>query len=274
MCAEIEKPLITVITCCYNSAKTISVSIESMLRQSYDNFEYIIVDGRSSDNTLEVIEKYRDKFNGRLTVISEKDSGMYDAINKGIRNANGVIIGILNSDDYYASHALESVAEWFRKENYPLLVLGGDMMRVSEFGKNIVRYSFRDEQVERKQCFGHPSMFAAKAVYDRIGLYDTGYRWAADGDWQYRAMEDNEVRYVLTHEVYNHMREGGATDNRKNRWQWFRERSRMQIAHKRGSRFKIYFSEFKKVIATDVKAILPEKIKNRIYVNKYTERRK
>lgn len=73
-----------------------------------------------------------------------------------------------------------------------------------------LEYTFNNEQVKKKQCFGHPSMFAAKSVYDKIGLYDESYRFAADGEWQYRAHEDPAIKYVLCHKVFNHMREGGA----------------------------------------------------------------
>ena len=94
---------ISIITATYNSAKTLRDTIESVLNQTYDNIEYIIVDGGSKDDTLEIIKEYEPKFNGRLKWISEKDNGIYDAMNKGIGLASGEVVGILNSDDLYVN---------------------------------------------------------------------------------------------------------------------------------------------------------------------------
>ncbi len=264
-----KDPLISVITVCYNSAKTIEATLQSVLAQTYENYEYLIIDGKSTDNTLEIIERYRGAFGDRLRVVSEKDTGIYNAMNKGIRLAKGAMIGIINSDDYYAPDTLSMVAQRYEQEQYPLLVVNGDMVRVSETGETIYVYHFHERQVDAKSCFGHPSMFAAKAVYDKIGLYDESYKLAADGDWQYRAHEDPEVRYVLTHQVFNHMREGGASDNPKYRWKWFRERSRMKKEHNRGPLWKIYWQEFKSVIRTDIKAIMPDNMKSALYRMRY-----
>ena len=112
-------------------------------------------------------------------------------------------------------------------------------------------------------------MFVGKKVYDEVGLYDITYKLAADGEWQYRALEDSRVRFLLIDQVLNHMREGGASDNPKLRWKWFSERTQMRIKHKKASRAIIYLQEFGKVITTDAKAILPEKIKNKLYMIKY-----
>ena len=262
-------PLISVVTVCYNSAKTISVTLESILNQTYDNYEYFIVDGESNDNTLEIIKKYEPYFKGKLHYISEKDTGIYNAMNKGIIGSQGALIGILNSDDYYSPNTLELVAQKYEAESYPLLVINGDMRRDSESGEGIYHYKFTDKLIEQKQCFGHPAMFAAKAVYEKIGLYDETYRLAADGEWQYRAHEDRNVRYVLCHEVFNYMREGGASDNPKYRWKWFSERSRMMLSHNRGKKLKIYWIEFKKVIITDIKAIIPNRYKSKMYKIRY-----
>ena len=264
-----DNPLITVVTACYNSAATIEVTLKSVLAQTYQNYEYLIIDGKSTDNTLAIVERYRDKFGDKLRVISEKDTGIYNAMNKGVKNSRGEIVGILNSDDFYSETALESVAARYAKERYPYIVINGDMIRVSSSGEEIVRCRFKEKLVEMKTCFGHPSMFAAKAVYDKIGLYDESYRLAADGEWQYRAHDDDDVRYVLTHEVYNHMREGGASDNPKYRWMWFKERVRMKKAHNKAPMLIIYWQEFKSVIRTDLKNILPKGLIKKLYERKY-----
>lgn len=270
---EYNKPLISIVTVCYNSEKTIEGTIKSVLGQTYKNYEYLIIDGCSTDDTLKIVREYEPLFKGKMRIISEPDTGIYNAMNKGIKLSQGKIIGLINSDDYYASNTLELVAKKYEEENYPFLVINGDVMRVSESGDEIFRYHFTQEHIDKKQCFGHPSMFAAKAVYDKIGLYDESYKLAADGDWQYRAHEDDEVRYVLCPEVFNHMREGGASDNPKYRWKWFKERSRMKIEHNRSSKAKIYYQEFKSVVRTDIKSIIPKGMQSKMYKLKYEKKK-
>ena len=267
-----KRPLISIVTACLNSEKTIRTTIESVLNQTYDNYEYVIKDGGSKDSTLDIAREYEEAFGGRLRIVQQKDKCMYEAMNQGIQMTTGDIVGIINSDDYYSPDTLARVATLYEEADTELLVVIGDMERVSEEGKLIYRYHFTQKMVDAKSCFGHPSMFAARAVYDKIGLYDTTYKLAADGDWQYRAMEDDEVKVVLCPEVFNHMREGGASDNPKYRWLWFKERSRMQLEHKRGSKWKIYWKEFKKVIKTDIKAMIPERFKEQSYKMRYRGR--
>ena len=109
---------ISIITATFNSAKTVRDTFDSVLAQTYHDIEYIVVDGLSKDNTLDIIKEYAPKFNGRMRYISEKDKGLYDAMNKGIAMATGDIVGILNSDDFYTSNdILELVAETMNNED-------------------------------------------------------------------------------------------------------------------------------------------------------------
>lgn len=264
-----SQPKISVVTVCFNSGKTIENTIKSMLAQTYNNFEYWIIDGTSKDNTIQIIQRYESLFCGKLRYISERDSGIYNAINKGIRLCTGDMVGILNSDDYYSPDTLEIVAGKYVELGMETFILIGNMMRVSQSGEPIYTYRFKQSQVESKSCFGHPSMFAAKKVYDLIGLYDESFKLAADGEWQYRALENEHVSCVLCSSVFNHMREGGASDNYKNRWKWFRERVRMKQMHGRGSDFTIYLQEFFSLIRTDIKTILPSKLSACIYKIRY-----
>lgn len=264
-----KQPLITVVTACLNSEKTIRTTIESVLQQTYQNYEYIIKDGGSKDATVAIAKEYEAAFGGRLRIVSKKDKCMYEAMNQGVEEARGQIVGIVNSDDFYAPDALECVAKLWEEADTELLVIIGDMERVDENGELVYRYHFTQEQVDKKSCFGHPSMFAAKAVYDRIGLYDTTYKLAADGDWQYRAMEDDKVQVRLCPQVFNHMREGGASDQHKYRWVWFRERTRMQLEHGRGTKAKIWIKELRKVLVADIKAIVPKKWMKTVYKMRY-----
>ena len=112
---------VSIITVCYNSAATIRRTIESVLRQTYQNIEYIIVDGASKDETLSIIEEYRDALGQRLRLVSEPDQGIYDAMNKGIRMAEGTLIGILNSDDFYEPMAVEHIVNAMTDEKYQIL---------------------------------------------------------------------------------------------------------------------------------------------------------
>lgn len=264
-----QAPMISVVTVCLNSAKTIRTTIESVLNQTYPNFEYIIKDGGSKDETLNICREYENAFRGKLRIISERDTGIYNAMNQGIGYCRGDVIALINSDDYYSKDTLEHVAQIYEHAESDLIVIIGDMERVSAEGDLIYRYHFDEEQVRRKQCFGHPSMFASKAVYKKIGMYDESYKLAADGDWQYRAHEDPDIKFLLCHEVFNHMREGGASDNPKYRWKWFHERVRMKKEHCRGSALRIYWQEFKSVIRTDIKAIIPKGVSKKLYEQKY-----
>ena len=115
-----NKPYFSIITACYNSAKTIERTIKSVLDQSYDSWEYIIVDGKSTDNTLEIVNAYAKKEN-RIRVISEPDHGIYDAMNKGIGMAQGILIGMVNSDDYYEKDALQNIQEAYKGTDYEIV---------------------------------------------------------------------------------------------------------------------------------------------------------
>lgn len=109
---------ISIITATYNSEKTLKDTLESVLKQTYTNYEHIIIDGMSKDSTIKIVKEYEDKYKGKLRYISEKDTGLYDAMNKGIKMATGDVIGILNSDDVYANETvLEKIANRFKETN-------------------------------------------------------------------------------------------------------------------------------------------------------------
>ena len=262
-------PKISIITVCFNSEKTISKTIESVLQQNYDNYEYIIIDGKSTDNTMAIVKKYSEKFSERMKYISEKDTGIYNAMNKGIKMCTGDIIGIINSDDYYGKDTLKFVAQTYFQEKYPLIVINGDMERIDEKGNEIYRYRFTNQMIKEKKCFGHPAMFVAKKVYDEVGLYNENYILAADGEWQYRVHERADIKYILVNKVFTYMREGGASDNPQYKWDWFKERVRMKLEHKKGNMVEIYLQELLSVIRTIIKGIIPSKWSRFFYKMKY-----
>lgn len=170
---------ISIITVNYNGEKTLKRTLESIYQQSYsEKFEYIIVDGKSTDNSLKIIEEYQNKFLGRNVVykwISEPDSGIYNAMNKGIALSSGEIIGILNSDDWYEKDTLKKVIENFEKNNIEMLY---GMLRYVE-GEKFIRIKGEYD------VYGinyHPTVFLKKKIYQKYGNYNEKYKIAADAD--------------------------------------------------------------------------------------------
>lgn len=157
--------LVTMLTVAYNSEKTISKTIESVLAQTYDNLEYIIIDGKSSDKTVEIAESYRKNFeekNISYRVISEKDKGMYDAINKGTELANGEIIGSVNSDDFLEPCAAEEMAKEYEKSHFDMAYAN---LRIIKPTGNIIKKAQIKKFVSTRY-WNHPTTFIAKRIYN------------------------------------------------------------------------------------------------------------
>ncbi len=197
---------ISIITVCYNAEKTIKDTIESVLRQSYTNFEYIIVDGKSSDNTLDIISKYKDK---RIKLISEKDNGLYDAMNKGIKLATGDIIGTLNSDDILASNDIfQTVIDNF-DENSDIIY--ANIKYYNEDFSKVKRDFISGKKENDYFCPAHPSMYVRKQIYERFGTYNTKYKIASDFDFMVRC-NINNVKYKYVDKYFVYMRYGGKSN--------------------------------------------------------------
>ncbi|WP_138500749.1 glycosyltransferase family 2 protein [Nostoc sp. PA-18-2419] len=175
---------ISIVTPVYNSEKTLERTILSVINQNLDSeLEYILIDGSSTDKTLEIIDKYSNKIN---IIVSEKDKGTYDAMNKGIALATGNIIGIINSDDWYNDAALKSVEQEFRK-NPEVSIIHSP---VKNYCKGEYLSTFIPGKLENmpfKFTIAHPSCFVKKQVYNRLGLFDLNYPMAADYDFLFRA---------------------------------------------------------------------------------------
>jgi glycosyltransferase involved in cell wall biosynthesis len=176
-------PRITVITACLNAARTIEQAVRSVLDQEYPNLEYIIIDGGSTDGTLDIIDKYR----GCLSiVVSEPDNGIYDAFNKGIRRATGDLIGILNADDFYAPWTLSAVSRVYA-EHPAHDVYFGKVILINIKKKRWIlcplgepqNLTYRMDEMSPS----HPAIFVPKKTYDKYGVYDVRYR--ITGDWDY-----------------------------------------------------------------------------------------
>ncbi|GHT53471.1 glycosyl transferase [Bacteroidia bacterium] len=209
---------ISIITACYNAASTIRTTIESVWAQTYSDIEYLIIDGNSTDNTLKIIKEYQsNQKNHRLEIISEKDAGMYDALNKGIRMASGEIIGILHSDDFY-NHpdCLERVAETF--QNPAVDSCFADIRFVNpENIEKTVRYYSSANFNPGKFRFGfmpaHPTFFVRKSYFDQTGYYKTDYRIAADFELLMRFLYRNRLSYRYIPLDMIKMRTGGKSTN-------------------------------------------------------------
>ncbi|KXS43221.1 MAG: glycosyl transferase family 2 [Candidatus Frackibacter sp. T328-2] len=208
-----EKPLVSIITVCYNSEKHIEDTIKSVLNQTYDNIEYIIIDGNSTDGTLDIIEEYEPKFNGRMKWISEEDAGIYDAMNKGIDIANGEIIGIINSDDYYVEDAVETIVSKF-SFNQEIDVVYGNMFRIIPNSyvnlQEVVKSSIKG--LEKKMTICHPTCFVKTRVYKAIGKFNVQYKIAADYELILR-MKKAKMKFYYADKVLCYFRADGISSN-------------------------------------------------------------
>lgn len=197
----------SIVTVTYNSGKTVEQTIKSVLLQSYSNFEYIIIDGASTDNTLEIVKKYAE-LDKRIRYISEPDKGIYDAMNKGIEMATGDAVALLNSDDYYESDALEKIADYM-PENGKYVIYG--MIRIIDEEKED-RIMLSSHHSLPKRMMMHPACFVSKAVYEQY-LYDVSYKSAADYDLFLRLYQDNGVEFIPVYEIITNFRIGGMSSS-------------------------------------------------------------
>lgn len=201
---------VSIITVCYNSAATIRDTIESVLAQDYADIEYIIVDGASRDNTLDIINEYRDRI---AKVVSEPDKGIYDAMNKGISMATGDVVGILNSDDFFTSN--QSVSKLAAGFSEGVDAVYADLVYVKQHDKTQFSRLYSSASFDRwKIRFGfmipHPTFYARKALFDRLGYYKLDYRVAADFELMARFFKAGITTRRVDAVVVS-MREGGIS---------------------------------------------------------------
>lgn len=208
-----NKPKVSLITVSYNSEKTIRDTIESVLSQNHEAIEYIIIDGGSTDSTLEIINSYKDRIK---IVVSEPDQGIYDAMNKGVRLSSGDIIGVINSDDFYPNkEVISSVVEKFIQNPSSMLVLGAiDFVKTSDINTSVRKFTTR-YFTPKLMRFGimppHPAAFIKKSAYLKVGEYKLGYKIAADFDLLLRMLKVNRLPFSKLNQVCVRMRLGGVS---------------------------------------------------------------
>ena len=208
---------ISVITTTNNSAATIRDTLESILSQTYQDWELIIEDGLSEDDTLSIVQEYEPKCNGRIRVFSEKDEGLYDALNRGIAHATGEIIGILNSDDfYYDEYVLEDINQAMKDMSVDCIY--GDLKYVSARNKHHVIRIWKGSQY-RKGAYlrgwhpAHPTFYAFRECYDKFGGFNTSYAISADFELMLRFIEVAGLRNRYIPRYFVKMRMGGESNS-------------------------------------------------------------
>ena len=203
---------ISVITVTYNSAKTISACISSVSAQNYNDIEHIIIDGGSTDRTVEIINSQPNRVK---VIVSEPDNGIYDAMNKGINLATGEIIGMLNSDDvFYDLGVIENVAYAFQHQNIDCCF--GNLVFFNETGKIVRKWnskSFKKGSFAKSWTPAHPTFYCKKELYDNYGTYKTDYKIASDVELMLRFLEVKEVRSIFLDKYLVKMMAGGVSNN-------------------------------------------------------------
>lgn len=204
---------VSIITVCYNNESTIKDTIESVLEQSYQDIEYIIVDGASTDNTIPVINSYKDRIS---KFVSEPDEGMYEAMNKGIRMASGDVIGILNADDFFsADDVIENIVGAFKNSNTDAVL--GDVQFVKPGNTNkIVRYYSSEKFHPGSFKFGfmpaHPGFYVKGEYFEQLGYYKEDYKIASDYELLIRFLYRYNISYKYIKKPIVTMRTGGVSN--------------------------------------------------------------
>lgn len=242
-----SNPKISIITVSFNSAATISETIEHVLNQNYNNYEYLIVDGQSSDNTVKIAKSYAEDFAKKgvnYRIISEKDNGIYDAMNKGILLTDGEIVGIINSDDFYNDDALQKVATFYEKAKFDVMYAD---LRVFGENKEFIKKSALKKKFSTRH-WNHPTTFVTRKVYNDV-------RYAGESIY-------DDLNFMLTvrrkgykicvlNEVLANFRLGGVS----NKKEWKKCKERIKLRNKiykandcKGYRLENFIIEFGKFI--------------------------
>jgi glycosyltransferase involved in cell wall biosynthesis len=207
-----SSPLVSIITVVYNGESYIDSTINSVLNQSYSNIEYIVIDGASSDGTMEIVNKYKDRISH---IISEPDDGLYEAMNKGIQIASGSLVGIINSDDYYSLDTIEMVVKKYCTygDKYifhgNLALLNNDRKVDKVLKTNVSSLFFM-----RSGCtIAHPTVFIPRSMYKKYGHFDTKYSIASDYDLLLRFLREDSVKDMYIDKCMVYFGDGGLSSD-------------------------------------------------------------
>ena len=227
-----EENKVSIIVATYNSGATVKDTLDSIIAQSYTNVEIIVQDGGSTDDTISIAESYKDE---RIKIFQEKDSGIYDAMNKGVAKASGEIVGILNSDDVYASDdVVHNIIDTFQKNDVE--VVYGDLKYVDENLEKELRY-WKSKDFKKSLFYiawqpPHPTVYLRREVYDKVGNFNTKYRIAADFDLMFRVFYNHKLSSAYLNKTLVKMRIGGESNRSwKNRWILIKEYQSIYAEH-------------------------------------------
>lgn len=210
---------ISIVTVVYNGERTIRRTIESVLFQKFTDYEYIIVDGLSKDNTVSIAKEYEDRFSGRLRIYSERDKGIYDAMNKGISLSKGDYIWLVNADDFICGNALQELYDYCINIGFKESVISSGM-NIVDSCTNQIRYTTKGGNIENfnnacrqlKMGISHPATIVHRGVYDKIGVYDDRYYISADVDFCIRCYRE-KITVLFSSLVITNMTDGGISNS-------------------------------------------------------------
>lgn len=236
---EVKEPLISVITVSFNSEKTIEDTFESILNQTYKNIEYFVIDGASKDRTVEIIKEYENKFtekNISFKWISEKDNGIYDAMNKGIDLASGEIIGILNSDDWFEIDTLEKVIKEYKKTNFDMFYAD---IRIVMKERSFIKKSKLSNNITSRY-WNHPTTFVRSSIYKKYkfkceSIHD-------DLDFLLRIRKNKNLKVVVLNEILANFRFGGVSNKKSIKNMFWNIKNKNRI-YKENGYSSFYFLE-------------------------------
>lgn len=228
---------VSIITSCYNRKDTVRNAIESVLSQDYSDIEYIIVDGASTDGTQKAIEEMINDKPAHIDIkyISEPDSGMYEALNKGIRMATGDVIALLHSDDMmFDTHTVSDVMREMEHTGCDILYADGlfvDAQRTDKVVRNWIGGRYSKWKVRHGWLPLHPTCYIRREVMERLGLYDESYRIAADTDLLVRYLLENDLKVEYLKRYVVRMRMGGLSTDNSRRAKMWKEDIRVYRSH-------------------------------------------
>jgi glycosyltransferase involved in cell wall biosynthesis len=204
---------VSIITVVYNNAECIRSAIESVLNQDYGNIEYVVIDGGSTDGTIDIINEYQDEIS---LFISEPDKGIYDALNKGVINASGDVIATLHSDDqFYDSHVVSDIMKQMRKSRAEFCF--SDMIIVDSLSGKVLRYYMANYFKRWMFRIGwmppHPTCFISKSLFDEFGLYSIEYKIGGDFDFFVRIFYGRSIRWTYLNRITVRMLQGGVSNS-------------------------------------------------------------